>query len=1411
MSNGSTPNLNSCGCCQGEPDLVTINNRPGLSALSYRIGTYGLFFQRMLDQIQSYVLPDGPNQGQHPLAPLTTRSQDDPAIALLDAWAVIADVLTFYQERIANEGYLRTATERRSILELAREIGYELSPGVAASAYLQFTVEEVIGTTPPPSVNIPGIKVQPPAGPGSSAFNSGIVDIAQGTQVQSVPTPGNVPQTFETSADFQAQVDWNTLQPRLTRQQDLALDSQGNLYLLGTSSGLPSGAVQLQISDLYLLNPLTQLDFMSNTFHPPHFIGGSVFEGTTFLSAVGFRQLTINTAQAFSSSPKSITAVGAQSGAVLSKSSFMTEKASVASAPVALAIRKAIGGGISIGGIGGVEFGSGISQSGPPGPSVPGVPVNFIYLQGASTNIKTGDRLLLVGKQNTATMSKVFIVRNVVADTTANTTLIEFADTLDLPAFAPGSFPATDLKVQGVPFNQDNVSLYILSKTITESDLQAFMQINGWNEEDLATLVNNPPPPPPSQQGVYSFGAKASFYGNNAPLWKSLTKPSVALRDDPFPLDWDAANNGAGRSIWTDSQGNPLRDGDVYLDRAYPQILTNSWAAFESPNIPVDAVFEVTGVAEKSAADYTLSGRTTALTLQLTPSTAGIGLGSPSAVSWSANRLDAFALGFDGNLWHRWWNGSSWGGPENLGGGKLINSPSAASWAANRLDVFAVGSDGDLYHAWWDGSNWGGPENLSGGNLINSPSAVSWAANRLDIFAVASDGNLYHKWWDGSSWGGLENRGGGNFINSPSAVSWAANRLDVFANGSDGNLYHTWWDGSSWGGWENRGGGNFVGSPSAVSWAANRLDVFTIGNDGNLYHAWWDGSNWGGPENLGGGNLVNSPSAVSWAANRLDIFAVGSDGDLYHKWWDGGWGGPEDLGGNGNLMNTPSAVSWAANRLDIFIVGASGHWFHKWWGGSWGGPEDLGNGSIAFFPVRTTTAWVQSQQLALAGVPVVDEIPAGTSSIMLDEMVLGLLTGQPVALSGTQSDPPGVAGNEILFVQNVTHTAGFTVLSFTTVPGFNTGLKNSYIRSSVVLNANVTLATHGATVQEVLGSGDGSETNQTFTLKRPPLTYVSAPTPSGTQSSLQVRVNGLEWEESPTLYGLTASDQEYIVRLADDGTPTLTFGDPASRLKTGQQNVTATYRTGIGLGGNVAANTLSLLQSRPPGLRTVTNPLPASGGADPQNISDARSNAPLTVLTLDRIVSVEDYQSFAQAFAGVGKAQAVAVWNGQTTVVQITIAAADGSSVSPSDPLAQTLTQAITLAHDPVQNFAVAGFQSLPFNLTAGVLIDQPTYEPSVVMAAVTSALTGAFAFSQRSFAQPVTAAEILELIQAVPGVIAVDLTQLYQTSDASGPSQTEPLAFLPALPALFVNGVIMPAQLLLLNPLGLNVTEMTS
>ena len=100
------------------------------------------------------------------LAGLTSRADDDFTVALCDALAMSLDVLTFYQERIANEHYLRTATERRSIVEMARLIGYEPAPGVAASTYLAFTLHET---------------------PGDLSMTPAPIRVPVGTRVQSVP------------------------------------------------------------------------------------------------------------------------------------------------------------------------------------------------------------------------------------------------------------------------------------------------------------------------------------------------------------------------------------------------------------------------------------------------------------------------------------------------------------------------------------------------------------------------------------------------------------------------------------------------------------------------------------------------------------------------------------------------------------------------------------------------------------------------------------------------------------------------------------------------------------------------------------------------------------------------------------------------------------------------------------------------------------------------------------------------------------------------------------------------------------------------------------------------------------------------------------------------------------------------
>src|SRR4051794_35998871 len=109
--------MSGCGCCAclaGPGQPAGIFNRPGLSAIRYRGGTYSTIFDAMIRRLTVPVQREK-DESRYSLHALTTREHDDPAIAMLDAWAITADVLTFYQERIANEAYLRTATERRSL------------------------------------------------------------------------------------------------------------------------------------------------------------------------------------------------------------------------------------------------------------------------------------------------------------------------------------------------------------------------------------------------------------------------------------------------------------------------------------------------------------------------------------------------------------------------------------------------------------------------------------------------------------------------------------------------------------------------------------------------------------------------------------------------------------------------------------------------------------------------------------------------------------------------------------------------------------------------------------------------------------------------------------------------------------------------------------------------------------------------------------------------------------------------------------------------------------------------------------------------------------------------------------------------------------------------------------------------
>src|SRR5262245_39738052 len=63
-------------------------------------------------------------------------SEADFGNVLLELFAHMGDILSYYQDRVANESFLGTAQERRSIIQHLRLIGYTLSTAAPASTTL---------------------------------------------------------------------------------------------------------------------------------------------------------------------------------------------------------------------------------------------------------------------------------------------------------------------------------------------------------------------------------------------------------------------------------------------------------------------------------------------------------------------------------------------------------------------------------------------------------------------------------------------------------------------------------------------------------------------------------------------------------------------------------------------------------------------------------------------------------------------------------------------------------------------------------------------------------------------------------------------------------------------------------------------------------------------------------------------------------------------------------------------------------------------------------------------------------------------------------------------------------------------------------------------------------------------------
>ncbi len=448
--------------------------------------------------------------------------------------------------------------------------------------------------------------------------------------------------------------------------------------------------------------------------------------------------------------------------------------------------------------------------------------------------------------------------------------------------------------------------------------------------------------------------------------------------------------------------------------------------------------------------------------------------------------------------------------------------------------------------------------------------------------------------------------------------------------------------------------------------------------------------------------------------------------------------------------------------------------------------------------LRDMAVFVGSEPLAVAEVPLSEALPR--NGIQVHGQFPDLPADRYVVVTGRSIGQPAAspAVAELAQVDTVTVAGGFTTLTF------KKDLQTVFDRRTVTINANVALATHGETVAEVLGSGNAARPHQNFTLKGMPLTYTAAATPEGAVSSLQLRVNDVLWHEARAFFGHGPEERIYVTRQADDGAVTVQFGDGqvGARLPSGSENVRAIYRKGSGAAGNLKAGQLSLLLTRPLGVKEVTNPLPATGGADPELQEDARRNAPLTVMTLGRVVSLRDYEDFARAFPGIAKALATWTWDGQRQGVLLTVAGPGGAPVPEEGQTYTGLVAALLAAGDPYVPLRVQSYTAAHFALVAQAVCD-PDFLPEKVKAELVAALLAAFSFDARQFGRPVALSEVLAVIQGVPGVVGVDVDLFHRTDQPPALQRRLP-AFLPRPGSAWGT---KPAELLALAPDRLELT----
>ena len=394
-------------------------------------------------------------------------------------------------------------------------------------------------------------------------------------------------------------------------------------------------------------------------------------------------------------------------------------------------------------------------------------------------------------------------------------------------------------------------------------------------------------------------------------------------------------------------------------------------------------------------------------------------------------------------------------------------------------------------------------------------------------------------------------------------------------------------------------------------------------------------------------------------------------------------------------------------------------------------------------------------------------LAAETQSIDLKRADHALDEGMMIYFEEKRQQPDGsfkIRRSPILQIIQI-EPAGVSVDRITWLPP----LPEPLDPTKTTLKGNNVVATQGESVfDEPLFIGDGTS-GQQMTLSRKPVTHLIKMGPATRRRSrpeLEVRVDGVLWDEVENFFSSSPSDLHYVTSIDENDTLTITFGtgQRGSVVPAGAQ-VKAVYRIGLGSRGNVGADTLTVALSAVPQITKLSNPFNAEGGTDRETTEEAKISGPGSIIAQERAVTLQDYDLLAKAFPGIGKAKARVGLRGGYKVVQVYIAPENPTVIPP--PFASgALKEALKAQLESRQ----------PVNRMAGVDVLDPIYVPvdisvdvylkadagqEAVRKAVLNVLHDLLSFARLEFGQPIRVGEVFSALYPVEGVAYVLLKRL--------------------------------------------------